>query len=79
VQGSDRGERLTFLRCLVTRMRDGPDAEPDADLEPDPDANPFFVQITNPDLDHDAARGVVREQAAGCDPAWERLYRIIYD
>lgn len=78
VPGSDRAERKAFLRCLVSRMRQGPQAEPDPSLDPDPDANPFAVDITNPDLDLDAAREVVREQAHACDPDWQNLYQIIY-
>jgi hypothetical protein len=60
-------------------MRHGPQADPDPSFDPDPDVNPFPVDITNPDLDLDAARAVVREQAAACNPDWQDLYRIIYD
>jgi hypothetical protein len=79
VAGSDREERKAFLQCLVTRMRYGPTAAADLDLEPDPDANPFPVEFTSPELDLEAARQLVAELAASCNPGWQALYRIIRD
>lgn len=71
-------ECLGFLRCLYSRIGQGPNRDKSADAERELQLSdglqPVPVQVAGDHLD--TARAAVSAAAQACDPNWPRLYRF---